>query len=228
MNDRRKAEEMFGVNRNSKHEKKRMEVASHVLVIESDQSSPEEKRKAAEHLFDKKNFDSENLLGVSGLFEKQLDIDVVRIAAKPTSHEAARLLAASTGVDEILDQLVGDPYPSVRAQVARVGRDKDLDVLVQDSDPLVLENVALAGRDKDLDVLVGNRFVGVRANVAKHGRRKDLDILVNDESPYVRAKVADAKIDDYKQQLLTDHDFTVRIRADIAYNSLLNNQRTSR
>lgn len=101
---------------------------------------------------------------------------------------------AEFGNDNVLDELVLDELPWVRAAVAKRGRQKDLDILVYDKAPHVRACVAEAGTDKELDILVKDREIEVRAAVAARGIDKYLDLLQKSRSPIIRKE-----LDKFKQ-----------------------------
>ena len=98
-----------------------------------------------------------------------------------------RLQLAKQGKN--LNELVKDPNWEVRWEVAKHKKDNLLDILVKDEYPEVRANVLIAHRrDKDLDILVSDEDFAIRALIARFGRRQDFEKLQFDKNKEVRAR----------------------------------------
>ena len=90
---------------------------------------------------------------------------------------------------ENLEELVKDPDWNVRWEVAKHKKDNLLDILVKDEHPEVRASVLISHRrDKDLDILVNDEDFAIRAIIARFGRRQDLEKLQFDKNKEVRER----------------------------------------
>ena len=88
-----------------------------------------------------------------------------------------------------LEELVKDPDWNVRWEVAKHKKDNLLDILVKDKHPEVRANILIAHRrDKDLDILVNDEDFAIRVIIARFGRKQDLEKLQFDKNKEVRAR----------------------------------------
>ena len=88
-----------------------------------------------------------------------------------------------------LEELVKDPDWNVRWEVAKHKKDNLLDILVKDEHPEVRASVLISHRrDKDLDILVNDEDFAIRAIIARFGRKQDLEKLQFDKNKEVRER----------------------------------------
>ena len=98
-----------------------------------------------------------------------------------------RIQLAKQGLN--LEELVKDSDWEVRKQVAKHKIDNLLDILVKDEHPEVRASVLISHRrDKDLDILVNDEDFAIRAIIARFGRRQDLEKLQFDKNKEVRER----------------------------------------
>lgn len=107
-----------------------------------------------------------------------------------TSENAAdRRFAAAHGDESILDMLVNDKEPAVRADVAKYGDVLHHDRLLNDSSPEVREAIARYGDDAHRLSLVNDKDADVRMTVASFGNADVLAAMSGDKDERVLSHV---------------------------------------